>query len=237
MKVFKLVFVFAFIAFYFPSLKAQSLSGIVYELNSNEIIPQVEVINLSTSQSVYTDNKGSFAIPVKKDNLLSFSYPGYRVDTMMIIDFDFKRVYLTPEKNMNILSEVEIRGMSDQQLTAEIEKARNDSKSTSTMFSGGIAISPSRLFGQGAKKSRRRYELLLEEQRNRLILKRFNPLLISSLTPLKGRDLSLFMVKYKPSYEFANTADDEQIKLYIFDSYKKYKALTKEEKDQIELVE
>lgn len=231
----KINILLVFLLVYTTSLSAQNLKGTVYELNGNQGVSQVEVTNLRTAQSVYTDEKGDFTISTNKDDLLSFSYPGYRIDTVMITDFDFKRVYLTPLENMNILTEVEIQGMSDQRLAEEIKKAKGESRAVSTIHSGGIAISPSRLFGKSAKDARKRYELLILEQQNRLILKKFNPILITSLTPLKGRDLDLFMVKYKPSYSFVNSADDEQLNLYIMDSYKKYKALTEQEKNKITL--
>jgi len=231
----KKIFFFIILLISFSFLKGQDLQGTVYELNSNQVMPQVEVTNLHTSGSVYTNEKGNFIIPVKKDDLLSFSYPGYRIDTILVIDFDFKRVYLTPIENINILSEVEVRGMSDQQLAEEIEKAKEESESTSTLFSGGLAISPSRLFGKSAKAARKRYEFLVQEQQDRLIWKRFSPSLITSLTPLKGRDLELFRIRYKPSYDFAKSADDEKLRLYIMDSYKEYKTLDEQQKGNIEL--
>lgn len=64
---------------------------------------------------------------------------------------------------------------------------------------------------------------------------KFNPVLITSLTPLNGKDLDLFIVKYKPSYEFIEKSDEEQIRLYIMDSFKAFKNLSPEEKEKIEL--
>src|SRR5690606_1576308 len=102
-------------------------------------------------------------------------------------------------------------------------------------FGGGIAISPSRLFGKDAKDARSRHEALVAEKNNRVIMARFNPLLITSLTPLKGKDLDLFIVKYKPSYEFIQKSDEEQVRLYIMDSFKEFKSLSPEEKEKIQL--
>src|SRR5690606_12713580 len=137
----------------------------------------------------------------------------------------------------NILEDVEITEWSDAQLDQQIEIARQQGKIVDTPFGGGIAISPSRLFGKDAKEARSRHEILVAEKQDRAIMRKFDPLLISSLTPLKGRDLDLFIVKYKPSYEFAQRSDEVQIRLYIIDSCKeldKFSAVEKE-KEQIQL--
>src|SRR5690606_17101681 len=100
---------------------------------------------------------------------------------------------------------------------------------------GGIAISPSRIFGKEGKEARRLHDLLIAEKRDRAIMFKFNPLLITSLTPLAGKDLDLFIVKYKPTYEFIEKSDEEQIRLYIMDSFKEFNNLSPEEKEKIQL--
>src|SRR5690606_31108522 len=84
-------------------LKAQTLKGIVMELDSSKPIDQVEVRNLTTNKSIETNSSGEFSIDVKLNELLSFHYPGYRVDTLFITDHEVKRIYLTPIPGFNIL--------------------------------------------------------------------------------------------------------------------------------------
>jgi len=214
-------------------LKAQTLKGIVMELDSSKPIQQVEVKNLRTEMIVETTASGEFEIEAVVNDLLTFGYPGYRLDTLLVVDDEVKRVYMTPLENFNILEDVEITDLSDVQLEEEIRIARERGRSLHTAQGGGIAISPSRLFGREAKEARKRYELLLEEKENRVVNSKFNEAIITPITPLKGRDLDLFIVKFRPSYEFVEKSDEEQMRLYIMDSYKEFKNMSQAEKDKI----
>jgi len=227
---------FLFIVLFLGStilLKAQTLKGMVMELNTSKPIAQVDIQNLSTKQAVETNSSGEFSINIKLNELLSFHYPGYRIDTLVVTDYEYRRIYLTPIKGFNILKDVEITELSDVQLNQQIEIAKQQGKTVE--FNGGIAISPSRLFGKQAKEARSRYDLLVAERENRAIASKFNPLLITSITPLTDKDLDLFIVKYKPSYEFVMKSDEEQIRLYIMDSFKEFNKLSSEEKEKLTL--
>ena len=228
-------------------LKAQTLKGIVMELNTSKPIVQVEVQNLTSNEMVETNSSGEFSINIKLNELLSFHYPGYRVDTLVITDYEFRRIYLSPIEGFNILKDVKITELSDTQLDEQIEIARQQGKITETGIGegtrnrhggvnrGGIAISPSRIFGKEAKEARARHDLLVAEKKDRAIMAKFSPLLITSVTPLKGKDLDLFIVQYKPSYEFIQKSDEEQIRLYIMDSFKEFNNLSPQEKEKIQL--
>jgi len=227
---------FLLISIFFVSVllvQAQTYQGVVMELDSSKPIAQVEISNLNTHQSVETDALGEFSIEVKLNELLSFSYPGFRVDTLLITDYEYKRIYLTPIPGFNILEDVEITELSDLQLNQQIQVAQQEGESV--QFNNNISISPSRLFGSRARAARSRYPLLIAERENRAIMAKFSPEIITSLTPLEGKDLDQFIVKYKPSYAFITRSDEEQIRLYIMDSYKKYKALSPEEQNAIGL--
>jgi len=230
----KKIILFIGIVFISISLvKAQSYQGVVMELDSSKPIVQAEVTNLSTHQRVETNSQGEFSIDVKLNELLSFSYPGFRVDTLLITDYEYKRVYLTPIPGFNILEDVEITELTDAQLDEQIRVAQQEGEVV--QFNNGFAISPSRLFGGKARAARERYPLLVAEREDRAIMAKFTPVLITALTPLQGNDLDRFIVKYKPSYDFITRSDEEQIRLYIMDSYKKYKELSQEERDAISL--
>src|SRR5690606_10134053 len=170
----------------------------------------------------------------QKGDRLSFSYPGYRVDTVVVTDMSLKRIYLTPITGY-VLSEVEITEMSENQLDIAIENAREAGRVAGTGTTGGLFISPSRIFGKEAKDARKRYHLLMEEKESRAILAKFTPELIQSITPLKGRQLDLFMVQYKPSYSFIQNADDAALRLYIIDAYQAFKKLSPQEIDDLKL--
>jgi len=211
-----------------------TLTGYVLELESGEPLPFVEVKNLATGDLVKTGSDGLFRIPVKKNGRLQFEYPGYRTDTLVVIEFDIKRVYLTSDGSAIRIDEVQIQAMTDSRLAAEIKRAEEEGRFAETSQQrGGVRISPSRWFSTEGRQARQRYQRLLAEQERRKIDARFTPEIITSITPLKGQELELYMTKYRPTVDFLSTADDEDLRLYIMDTYSAFKKLTPEQRAEI----
>ena len=210
------------------------LNGYVLELGSGEPLRYVEITNLHTGALAESLEDGSFTIDVKKNQRLQFAYPGYRTDTLVVIEFGVKRVYLTPDGSTIQLDEVQIQAMTDSRLETEIKRAQEEGKFTDvSQHRGGIRISPSRWFGKSGRQARQRYELLLAERERRQIDARFTRDAITAVTPLEGEDLALYMTKYRPTAEFLSTADEADLRLYIIDTYAAFKALTPKERAAI----
>ncbi|HWK59166.1 MAG TPA: hypothetical protein VNQ80_17620 [Parapedobacter sp.] len=212
------------------------LNGLVLELGSGEPLYHVEIKNLNTGVSTESGEDGSFSIATTKNQRLQFEYPGYRTDTLVVIEFGIKRVYLTPDGSTIQLDEVQIQAMTDSRLEAEIKRAQEEGKFTDvSQHRGGLRISPSRWFGSAGRQARQRYQLLLAERERRQIDARFTRRAITAVTPLEGEDLELYMTKYRPSAEFLSTADESDLRLYIMDTYAAFKALTPEERAEIKV--
>ncbi|MEC3881201.1 hypothetical protein [Parapedobacter sp. 10938] len=210
------------------------LNGYVLELKSGEPLPYVEIKNLHTGTLAESLEDGSFSIAVDKNQRLQFEYPGYRTDTVVVIEFGIKRVYLTPDGSAVQLDEVQIKAMTDSRLETEIKRAQAEGAFTDvSQQRGGIRISPSRWFGKTGRQARQRYELLLAERERRKIDARFTPAAITAVTPLEEEALELYMTKYRPSVEFLSTADESDLRLYIMDTYAEFKALTPEQRAAI----
>ncbi|WP_257670071.1 carboxypeptidase-like regulatory domain-containing protein [Parapedobacter tibetensis] len=212
------------------------LQGLVLELGSGEPMPYVEITNLNTGTTAESLEDGKFSIPVRKNERLRFEYPGYRTDTLVVINFDIKRVYLTPDGSTIQIDEVQIQAMTDSRLATELERARKEGQVAEvSQHRGGLRISPSRLFGQQGRQARQRYQLLLAEQERRKIDARFTPESIMAITPLEGEELELYMTKYRPTVEFLSTADEADLRLYIMDTYAKFKELTPKQRADIKV--
>ncbi|WP_262245524.1 carboxypeptidase-like regulatory domain-containing protein [Parapedobacter soli] len=227
-----LFFLWAFAAH--ATVQDSVLSGYVLELGSGEPLRYVEIENLNTGVLAESLEDGSFRIQVNKNERLRFEYPGYRTDTLVVIEFGMKRVYLTPDGTSIQLDEVQIQAMTDSRLDAEIKRAQAEGEFAETsQHRGGIRISPSRWFGQSGRQARQRYQLLLAEKERRQIDARFTREAITALTPLAGEDLDLYMTKYRPTAEFLSTANESTLQLYIIDTYAEFKTLTPEQRKEI----
>jgi hypothetical protein len=212
------------------------LKGIVYDFHRNTVLSNVTVKNLETGEEVVTKADGEFTIPVKINGLLEVENYGYRTDTLVIIDYSIKRIYMTHLMETIMLDAVTIPRLSDRQLDEQIRKAELEGESVeSSIQRGGLRLSPSRIFGQGGRQARAHFKLLLEEKDKRVINNRFSESRIKEYLPLEGEELSLYMAIYRPTLEFAKDSNDQTFMLYILDSYKKFKELTPAQKDAYRL--
>jgi hypothetical protein len=212
------------------------LKGLVLDLNSDERLFGVQISNLTSGANTQTTKDGQFEIPVRLNDLLEFRQYGYRTDTMIIVEFDFKRIYMSLRAETIRLDEVMVRGLSNQQLDLEIEKAEKEGEYLeSSQHRGGLRISLSNAFGEKGKQARYRHKQLLQEKERRIIDRRFSAAAIQALTPLKGIDLEMFMTGFRPDQEFVLKSDEDAFKLYIMDSYAQFKKLSPEKKNELRL--
>lgn len=217
------------------NLKAQTpFKGLVLDLNSDEKLFGVQVINLNNGQKVFTSQTGEFSIDSKLNDLLEFRQFGYKTDTLVITEFEYKRLYMSTSADVIRLDEVAIRGLSNQQLEEEIAKAESEGEFMETSQNrGGVRISLSRALGDKGRQARFRADQLKEEKTRRLIERRFSTAAIQALTPLDGEELEMFKAGFTPDSKFTLSATDEDFKLYIIDNYSKFKKLSTEEKKKL----
>src|SRR5690606_24148837 len=157
------IFAFATLSYAMPTIahtgrvvrQDSTLTGYVLELESGEPLQSVEIKNLASGALVESRADGQFSISVKKNDRLQFEYPGYRTDTLVVIEFDVKRVYLTSDGSAIQIDEVQIQAMTDTRLAAEIKRAEEEGQFTETSQQrGGVRISPSRWFGNDGRQAR-----------------------------------------------------------------------------------
>ncbi len=211
------------------------LHGIVLDLRNDQPMANVQVRNLNAKSNVETTNEGRFSIAARKNDLLEFRYNGYRTDTLLLIEHEFKRIYLSVADGNILIDAVTVRALTNSQLDLEIEKAEKEGQFLETsIHRGGIRLSPSRLFGESGRRAREHYEMLLKEKDRRAIDRRFSRSAVQAVTPLKGDELEMFLVRFRPGLDFVLKSSEQDFNLYIMDSYAKFKALSPEEKKAIQ---
>lgn len=207
------------------SVNAQDIKGIVHELESSERLREVSVKNLRTDETTRTDAEGNFTIQGEINDYLTFSQPGYEVDTAFIYQEGIQRIYLVRDSKSIVIDEVVISRLTDSRLAYEIEKAKSEGQVTeASQNRGGLRLSLSRLFGKQSKLARKNLDLLIEEQSNREVDRVFNERAIRAVIPLTDAEMPLFREQFRPTPEFIETASPEDIRAYILDSYSQFKS-------------
>ena len=224
----KINYIIALMAFLLAGIgtpiQAQDFTGIVYELESSHTLWNVTVRNLRTKEQVNTDREGKFKINAKLYDYLELELPGYQKDTAFLYEEGVQRIYLLREDNTIVINEVLVTRLTDSRLISEIERTKNEGKVVdANQQKGGLRVSPSRLFGRKAKEARKNLDLLITEQKNRKIDRKFTNQLIASLVPLSEDEIPLFKERYRPTLEFVQVASPQDLQVYILDSYKKFR--------------
>lgn len=199
------------------AVKAQTLKGTVYEEGSNQKLDNVFIKDINNNQITLVDKDGTFEIRSAQGHTLVFDSPGYISDTLFVVD-DTKPLKVQLKQRGIMLRDVNINSSRDnfnprEEYPEVYRKAKVN------------ILSPSTIFSKESRRARRLRRFFTNEEHERYIDRVFTPSYVSSLVPLKGKDLLNFMALYRPTYDFVKSNTGPSLAVYINDSYQKYKAL------------
>ncbi|MES2279485.1 MAG: hypothetical protein V4592_25860 [Bacteroidota bacterium] len=214
-------FAIIILLFALKPLYAQTLKGSVVESGGTERIANVFIRDMNSKAVTLTDKKGNFIIQTESGHTLIFSSPGYVSDTLYVADMGLKRVKMLVQgialNQVNILS-------SRMPFNPRVEYA--DVYRKSKVY----VMSPSTWFSREGKNARRLKHYFAREEQERHIDSVYNRVYVSTLVPLRGRELADFMTLYRPTYAYVMNNNGPSLALYINDSYKKFMALPPEQR-------
>lgn len=215
-------FVLIILLFALKPLYAQPyLKGSVVESGSNERIPNVFIHDINSKEVALTDKKGNFEIKTGTGHTLIFTSPGYVSDTMYVISMDALRVRM------------KIQGITLNQVNITSTRAPfNPHEEYADVYrkSKVYVFSPSSWLGREGRNARRLKKYFDREEQERHVDQVFSYAYVSSLVPLRGKDLENFMTLYRPSYAYVMNNNGPSLAVYINDSYKKFMALPPEKR-------
>jgi len=214
-------FVLILLFFAGNSLHAQMLKGSVVESGSNDKLANVFVKDANTKAIGLTDKKGNFEIATSTGHILVFSSPGYVSDTLYVFNMDPKRI------------EMVVMGISLRQVNIQSTHAAfNPRAEYPDVYrkSKVYVLSPTTWFSKAGRNARRLKRYFAREEQERHIDSVFNPVYVSTLVPLRGRDLEAFMVMFRPTYAYVMDNNGPSLAVYVNDSYKKFMALPPEKR-------
>ena len=212
----------ALVMFLAVTVNAQDVvKGDVREKGSGKKLPNVFIKDNNNKEITITDKNGNYSIRAASGHLLIFSSPGYISDTLYLINTRPKFVEL---QSMPIaLGEVNVRSSRVAfDPRAEYPEIYRRSKI--------YPLSPSSIFSREAKNARKLKKYFEHEERERYVDDIYTKLYVSSIVPLKGKDLDDFVGMSRPSYEFLKSNSGGELVLYVNDQYKKFLAIPPEQR-------
>ncbi len=224
------------------NLWAAELKGIVSDTETGELLGGVLVTNTSRHISAFTDEHGGFILEAYAGDTVRVSVTGYLTRSLVIpangTSF-FRRIALS--RNLIAIDTVVIR--------ADLSPYQQDSLERRGLYGDKLDKRPAKFGlskphplygGSGAgtvsfngpissisQKYSKRYKRLkafreqfnTDEQR-RFTESRYNEEIVAGLTGLKDEALRNFMNTYPIAYDFARTATDVEIQMWIRYNYR-----------------
>ncbi len=213
-------------------MHSQTLRGIVIDGETKQPIYLANAVDNASSQSTATDEHGTFAMPVKKGDVISFSYIGYHTiqrlattDSVLTISMfplsvALQEYILHPDYTPYQKDSAEMAARYSTELNKKPIKV-SFNPANGGGFSGLIGA-PVQKMSKSYKQNKKFKENYKKDQEQKFIDTRYTPELTSALTGFAGDSLAIFMNTYPMEYKFARTATDLELKMWIRQNYKDY---------------
>lgn len=210
------------------------LEGIVFDKQSKDRLGEVMIHNLSNRSRLFNNHKGEFRLDLREKDTVVFSKTGYFPDTLVVSAKPALIVSLL--RDPTYIDPVHVTARrSPEQIRAENQREYRDAYSLADPGSlisvspmGGAGLSINAIYNYLSKEGRnaRRFTAYLEQvHRENVIDSIFTRDLVRNLVGLEGERLNNFMIRYRPSYEFAVRASHYELTNYIKSKYNMFKIM------------
>jgi hypothetical protein len=218
-----------------PAAAQYKVRGTVLDSSRNYPLQSVSVLTTSGRGTV-TDGDGQYTIDVNEKDSIWFSYLGKPTVKFPVLKIqDSQQFDISLKVSIPVLPEVKVRPRNyrldsiqnriDYQKVFNFKKPNLESMTSIGPSGAGIDINElirTFQFRKNRSTLAFRERLILQEQ-EKFIDHRFSPALIRRLTGLEGEPLKAFIVRYRPSYEFALFTSEYDFQLYIKTSAEKFR--------------
>lgn len=203
------------------------MQGTVTDAQTGKPLLAVTVVNAYTQQSTLTDDHGFYVIPARQGDMIAFTSIGYRtVEQAKPISVIIATMNITMEPTNYMLDEFRLlpgklsQYQVDSAERAVIYKIPLQRTHPSPIMSPASALAE--LFSQRAKRVYKFQKNFAEGEIEKFVDTRYSPALVTRLTGLSGDSIGHFMYACPMPYDFARSASDLEIKMWIRDSYKQW---------------
>lgn len=219
-------------------VRAQVLKGLVIDGETNQPLYLVNVLDITNSQSAYSDERGIYSLSAQNGDLVSFSFTGYhtvqRLATtdsvlrvlMFPLNVRLQEYVLHPEYTPYQKDSADMAALYSDQLNQAAPIKPGYSNANGGGFTGLIGGAVQKV-SRSYKQKKKFKENFINDEQQKYIDTRYTPQLVTTLTGFTGDTLVIFMNAYPMEYKFARSASDLELKLWIRDNFRDYSATHK----------
>ena len=186
-----------------------------------------------------TDSMGNYKLQVNSNDSLTFTYQNKPTQKFAVKDmadpgqFDLSlRVHV--KSRYNTLKEVIViaksyrqDSMENRETYARFYDFRKPGLQTSLSPDGAVGADLDEIINMFRFRRNRQLKAfrarLEQQEQEKFVDYRFNKTFVKRITHIEGIQLDTFMVRYRPSYEFASMADEVTFNKYILNASYKFK--------------
>ncbi|HRI23171.1 MAG TPA: hypothetical protein PLZ45_00790 [Ferruginibacter sp.] len=215
-----------------------TVTGTVFDASKRNYVEKVKVESTG-GQQTSTDSMGRYRILVAETDSLTFTYnekPTQKFPVKTIADinqFDIS-LQVHVKSRYNTLKEVVVIAKSYREDSLENRRIYSEyydfhKPTVKTSITPGGAVGADldeiiNIFRFRRNKQLKAFRARLEQQeQDKFIDYRFSKTFVKRITQLNGAELDTFMVRYRPTYEFASMADEVTFNKYILNASYKFK--------------
>lgn len=221
------------------------LNGWIRELGSNTPVPGVLITNTSSGRVVLSSSHGGFSIEARPGDTLTFRHVSYRHRYVVVAntahDLDVKleiasetlnMVTIRPETSPYQNDSLKWRSLYGKKLDERPAKFGYQKRHPLYGGAGSGSLNfnaPISAFVQRRTKKYKRLKAFQDQfnrdEARRFIDSRYSPELVGDLTRLPADSIDLFIRTYPLAYDFARSASDLELMMWIKYNYRQWMGL------------
>jgi hypothetical protein len=213
------------------------VKGVIFDISQRTPLEAVTVMATNGSGTM-TDQFGRYSISVRLSDSVYFSYQGKETGKYPVLKMeDYTQFSMALHVSVHSLPNVVVRPPDYRTDSAQnrmdygkyFAYRKPNPLSSINVGPTGVGMDPNEIINMFRFKRNRQLaslqRRLIAEEADKYIEFRFNKKFITEITGLKGDDLTFFMKKYRPPYDFVAITNQLELGYYIQQCYKMEKGL------------
>ena len=196
------------------------------DAETGDPLPTATVTNISTQQSVFSNDEGNFEILAHTGDKLAFTYMGYKADQMLVTESSaYTRLHIDLKQQAYKMQELIVRPKYTPYQADSIERASTYRRTMLRQHEGSLASPVTFLAERLSRSAQQRFRFQKEFRRledERFTDTRYTPEVVTQLTTLTGDTLAHFMNAYPVPYDYARAASELEFKMWIRTNYREW---------------